>query len=396
MDAARRGHPAHKGFIPGAQSDVDEAHGLFGRAAARPGNAGDADAKIAPRRLARTFGHGPGHGLAHGPVRFKQGGGHAEESRLRVVGVGDETRSEDIRSPGDIRNAFGHQPSGAGFRSRQPQAAFTQKRHDHAFQILHVHAVDHISVTAANFLDHRTAQGLGLLLALGPGGHPDEHLILLGVGRRRRVGGVREIGNLERARTFPEPEGADHGGVDHGVGGPTQERHHVALQHGHQFRRRTGQHDDDFPRRRAHAAARRGADVVGKGRAAFGQHGLLALVFPHGRPPPEVFLQAAQAVFMQSQRHTRHGSNGFLGQVIVGGAKAARGDDHVAPAEGLLKGGAQTSGIIPHGAGVQQVYADGGKLAGYEGGIRIDGMPEQKFRTYGNDFSIHDEPGLQR
>ena len=99
---------------------------------------------------------------------------------------------------------------------------------------------------------------------------------------------------------------------------------------------------------------------------------------------------------MQSQRHTRHGSNGFLGQVIVGGAKAARGDDHVAPAEGLLKGGAQTSGIIPHGAGVQQVYADGGKLAGYEGGIRIDGMPEQKFRTYGNDFSIHDEPGLQR
>ena len=156
-----------------------------------------------------------------------------------------------------------------------------------------------------------------------------------------------------------------------------QEGDHIVLQHGHELRRRPGQHDDDLARSRPHAAARRGADVVGEHGRALGQQDLLALVLPKGAAL-EIRLQTAQARLVDHKRSARHVGDGFLGQIVVGGPEAARGDDHVAPAERLLKRAPQPAGIVPHRTGEQQIDADGGKLTRDEGRVRVDRMPEQQ------------------
>ena len=111
-----------------------------------------------------------------------------------------------------------------------------------------------------------------------------------------------------------------------------QERDGITLQHGNQFGRRPRQHDDQLAGCRPHAAARRCPDVVGEDGRALRQHGLLALVLAHRRAALEIAFQTAQAVIVELQRDARHAGDGFLGQIVVRGAQAARRDDHIAAA----------------------------------------------------------------
>jgi len=273
------------------------------------------------------------------------------------------------------------------------QPLFTEQPDDHAFQIVHIHAVDHIPVPAANLFDHRTAQRLGGFFALSPCRHPHEHLVFLRIGRRRRVRRIGQIGNLQRARPLAETERADHARVDDGVAPFFQERDDIMLQHGDQFGRRPRQHDDHLAGRRPHAAARRGPDVVGEDGRALGQHGLLALVLAHRRASLEVAFQTAQAVLMDLQRSARHTGDGFLGQIVVRGAQAARRNDHIAAAQRFFQRVPQPPRIIAHGAGKKQVDPDGGELARDKRRVRVDRMPKQELGPYRNDFSIHGKLG---
>ena len=74
----------------GGDSDIDEPHRLFRRAAIGSGDAGDRDGDVRGSALQRAFGHGAAHLFAHGAVARDEIGRHAEQLGLGGVGIGDE------------------------------------------------------------------------------------------------------------------------------------------------------------------------------------------------------------------------------------------------------------------------------------------------------------------
>ena len=160
------------------------------------------------------------------------------------------------------------------------------------------------------------------------------------------------------------------------------------MQHGQELGRRAGQQDDQLAAFRRRGAARGRAHAVGKGVAAARQPGLLVLVLAHG-PVTEVFPQPAQTVRIFFQRQAQDAGHGLLGEVVVGGAQAAGGDDQVAALQGGAQAFFQAGGVVAHHAGMVQVDAQGGEGAGHMGGVRIDGVAEQKLGAHGNDLGFH-------
>ena len=96
---------------------------------------------------------------------------------------------------------------------------------------------------------------------------------------------------------------------------------------------------------------------------------------------------------MDLQRSARHTGDGFLGQIVVRGAQAARRNDHIAAAQRFFQRVLQPPRIIAHGAGKKQVDPDGGELARDKRRVRVDRMPKQELGPYRNDFSIHGKLG---
>ena len=381
-------HDAQPGLPAVAEGDVDQAHGLGGRGAAGARDAGDAHAPGAAVAGAGLFGHAAGHFGADGPHAGQQLFGNAQQPGLGFVGIGHDPLMEDRRGTGHVGDALGQQAARAGFGRGQGLAALQQRGHDDAFQIFHVHAVDVFAQTTADGIPHGGHQLCGLFGGGGLGRDAHEHLAVGGVGGHCGVGGTGHVAQPQLGIPFAQGKGAHHAGVDAGPGLSGKPGHDPVMQHGQEFGRRAGQQDDQLAAFRRCGAARGRAHTVGKGVAAARQPGLLVLVLAHG-PVTEVFPQPAQAVRIFFQRQAQDAGHGLLGEIVVGGAQAAGGDDQVAALQGGAQAFFQAGGVVAHHAGMVQVDAQGGEGAGHMGGVRIDGVAEQKLGAHGNDLGFH-------
>ena len=183
-------------------------------------------------------------------------------------------------------------------------------------------------------------------------------------------------------------EGAHHVGDDGASRPPGQQGSQLVPEHGLELPRRAWQEGEQLARSGLGKAARRRADRVLRGRRALGKPGLEQLVLAHV-PALEVFLQVGKRALVQDKLQPQDLGDGLLGEVVQGGAKAARGDHEIAAGEGLDQALPEALGVVAHGGHVLEVDAKLGKLSGEEGGVGVDGVPEEQLGADGDDFSFH-------
>ena len=85
----------------------------------------------------------------------------------------------------------------------------------------------------------------------------------------------------------------------------------------------------------------RGAAGIGQDRRAFGDHGLPRIDFRHhtaGAEALKTFLDVPQKCSSRMQLAAKEFRDGLAGAVVVGGPKAAGGDDQVGAIEGVAEG----------------------------------------------------------
>jgi hypothetical protein len=102
------------------------AHGLVGAAAGGAGHAGDGHADLGARMGDGAFGHGAGHGLAHGAVLAISPAGHAQHLGLGLVGIGDEAALEPLAGACQVGAGGGDHAAGAAFGGGQHPATGQQ------------------------------------------------------------------------------------------------------------------------------------------------------------------------------------------------------------------------------------------------------------------------------
>ncbi len=88
------------------------AHRLSGYRSTRPRNSRNGDSDLCIRLSQRTQCHGARDSLADGTVPRERCARHVETARLRFIAVSHETRSEPLRTSGDIRQDFRDPPAG--------------------------------------------------------------------------------------------------------------------------------------------------------------------------------------------------------------------------------------------------------------------------------------------
>ena len=232
--------------------------------------------------------------------------------------------------------------------------------------------------------------GPRLFFRFRPGGHPDKHLVILGIGGGGGVSALHQVINQLCHGTLAHSEHMKVFRDNHRVfpGGQTGDG--IPDQHGRQLRRRPGQHHHDFPRFRFKNAAGGCAHIIGQHRAAFGEPRLFFLAFTP-QTALEVLLNPPQAFLMEYQLFPGSSGNGLLGQVIPGRPQPSGSDQNIAAGQSGFHRFLQPSGIIPHGGAVQHVHPDGGQLPGHNGGIGIHRVAQQQLGTHGENFCIHEQ-----
>jgi len=79
---------------------------------------------------------------------------------------------------------------------------------------------------------------------------------------------------------------------------------------------------------------------------------------------------------VQFQFYPNGGAGRFLGQVVFGGAKSARGDDAISMGKGRFQCQFEALRIIPHHALVIDVHAHPRQIFGNVGGVGVDHVPQ--------------------
>ncbi len=85
----------HKRVLRGGQRDEDRSHWLFGRPAARTGNAGDGQGVIRTAALPSALSHFLGDWLAHSAMCGQCFRADTEQALLGVIAIGDQAAEED-------------------------------------------------------------------------------------------------------------------------------------------------------------------------------------------------------------------------------------------------------------------------------------------------------------
>ena len=104
----------------------------------------------------------------------------------------------------------------------------------------------------------------------------------------------------------------------------------------------------------------------------------------------DVFLekdfQVVKNVLVQYQGLAEGFADSLLGQVVIGGAQAAGGDDDVGPLPGDVQSVFQALGVVAHDGVPEDVDADGGQGLGDVPGVGVDDVAEEQLRAHGDDF----------
>ena len=113
------------------------------------------------------------------------------------------------------------------------------------------------------------------------------------------------------------------------------------------------------------------------------------IVFRHGAAQSnlEKVAQLIHNVLMQYQRLVEGLADGLLGQVVIGGAKAAGGNDNISALSGNFQCVPKTGGIIAHNGVPEYVDAQTGQGFGKFLRIGVDDVAQQQLCTNGNEFS---------
>ena len=91
---------------------------------------------------------------------------------------------------------------------------------------------------------------------------------------------------------------------------------------------------------------------------------------------------------MELQRDAEGFADGLLGEIVVGGAEAAGGDDDVGPPLGDGQGVLQPLGVVPHHGVVVDVDSQGAEPLGEHLGVRIGDVAQEQLGTHGDQFRI--------
>ena len=228
---------------------------------------------------------------------------------------------------------------------------------------------------------------LRLGLAVGLGGHLQQAVTLLGIGGHGGVcHGVHLIPEHLIHGAFAQAEDAQRVGDNLLVRQFFQIGYGAGAEHGVALLGRAGDHDDDLPVL-FKGAARRGAPVVVKHRAALRQHGLLKVIGGDLPAQIDILIQAPVLVFIPHQLKTKGLRQDLLCQIVTGGAQSAGGDDDIRPLLCHLHA-VQPPGIIPHYGVVAHIDADLGKHFGDIPGVGVGHMAQQQLRAHGEDFGV--------
>ncbi len=112
----------HDGSPDARNRDIHQADGLGVRAPIGSGDARHGDREVAPKQLARPFGHRDRDLGRYRAVRLEHLRRHPELVALDVVGVGDDAATDVPRGSGHLRQEMCDEAAGTGFRGRDRQA----------------------------------------------------------------------------------------------------------------------------------------------------------------------------------------------------------------------------------------------------------------------------------
>src|SRR6185436_6918847 len=161
---------AHPRLVAVDDGDRHRADRLLRRAAARAGDAGDADADAGAGARANALGHRLRHRLADRAVLRDQRFRHARQLRLRAVAVAHHATLDVVRAAGDVGQPRHQQTAGARFRYRDRELAFAQQIADHRFERATVDAVDRRAERLLQLTDGAIECGVRDFARRGAGG----------------------------------------------------------------------------------------------------------------------------------------------------------------------------------------------------------------------------------
>ena len=235
---------------------------------------------------------------------------------------------------------------------------------------------------------------------MGPGGGAQTHLGGLGIGGERGIFHHHHlvVKHLLHAG-LADAEAHDVVGHDDLVGQAPQIRRGATAEHGLALKGRAGQHQH-MDAAALKGAAGGGAHGIVEHGAAHRQIRLPAVVLRH--LPVERFPVKGPQIFhhigMAFQRQAEHLADSLLGEIVIGGAEAAGGDDDIRPLPGDLQRLPETDGVVTHHGVPVNADAQCAQFPGQELCVAVGDVAQQDLGAHGDDlcFVCHVKSSLRR
>lgn len=377
----------------GGEADVDEATGFFSAAfdeGRGTGDAGDADGISGTEGVGGPLGHFDG-GLGGDGAVFGDGlGGNVGKGDFGGGGVGEESAEENLGTAVDAGEGGPEEAGGAGFGDGQGLVAFGESADDPGFEGFVAFGVNVFGDAGIDFVGEGGNEGLAFLVGAGAGGEAEVDFSELGVGGEGDLGVLEEVLELFFEGGFADTYDAEGAGDEFGaVAEGAEAVGDGAVEHGEEFVGGAGEADDGFSVFGGKEAGG-GAVGVGEGVGAVGAEGLAILAGDHRAVTPlhEDFDLAFEGrVF--DERGIEGGGDAFAGEVVLGGAESADGEDDVGAGEGETEGFGETGEVVADGLAAVVVDAEVGEEASGGGGVGIDGLPEEEFGADRDNLGLH-------
>src|SRR5215216_7108721 len=331
--------PPIGGSAPGTPVREGDVHGADGLVLLQigAGDAGDADADGGAGLGAGGGGHGAGGLDRDDAVLVDHLSGDAPGDLLRG-GVGDEAAEDVGGGAGDVGEGAGEEAAGGGFHGGDGEAAFLEEAADGELEGVVVLAPDDAAEDGAQGVDDGLDQGLGLGAGGGLGGDAQVDAVRLGVDADGGVGGLEQGGDHLVDGALAQAGGLDGAGDDHGAGGAALELGgDLLLPHARHLGGGAG-HGDDEGAVLLGPPAGGGAARIGDGARAGGEPGLLEVALGHGGAAAgEPGAQLLFELGIDPGGLAEEVGDGVAGDVVLGGAEAAGGEDEVGALKSLAE-----------------------------------------------------------
>lgn len=377
----------------GGEGDVDEAAGFFSvwfDEGFGSGDAGDAEAVGCAEGVFGAEGHFFGGFFADGAVGFDGFGVDTSEGDFGGGGVGDESAEEGIGGAIDGGEGGAEEAAGAGFGDGEGLRPFGQDFEDEGFEGFFAFGVDVAGDAGIDLVGDGGEEGMGFFVGDGAGGEAEVDFAGFGVGGDGDLGEVEEVLEAVFEGGFADADDAEDAGDEAGaVAEFEQGLFDGAVEHGEEFVGGAGEADDDF--------AVFSGDEAGGGSVGvfdwFGAGGALGLaVLVGGEGDAAGAHEGFEAPFdfgVFDEGVLEGGGDGVAGEVVLGGAESADGEDDVGAGEGEAEGFDGAGEVIADGLAVQVVDADFGEESADGGGVGIDGLAEEELGADGDDLGLH-------